>query len=377
MKNLHINIVTYVPKDSDRTKLERNEKLILGLNRLVNLHSPKYNIIVNVLINNSNDDKISNHLEETLKNISTKVYILTSLENNLMKARNSLIKFASIHDGENYITQFDDDDYIFDSSYKTFDAFMNSSDDVFKERINLFMFLWKHKNEDLFMPMDLKTNPFKDLGKSIFTFCDCNWIAYAPYLINNFILFPDFLDSGYLEDNYFHMRSCLVNHKANFILSPIYIWDESTAGVSKTDDNLTRKVFNYFKSGIVGYDSDAYIVRNGKLKQVFDTESIDYPTKYKQFIVKGIDTILSVEDSLEFDYSEMRYRFKYIDKSPIRIISTVEDYIKSYTTYQLKVQSDIDPAIKLIRDLVILENGSSGIVNKDSPYLKTLIVEQV
>lgn len=383
MTNLHMNVVTYVPKGSNVTRLESVNKLIPSIANLANYHSDEIcHLVLNVMVNNSDDPVILNNLKIRLQYLlcGVEIHVYHTLRNNLMHARNILIQQASMHEGENFVTQFDDDDRILDNSFETIDSFMNyANEDQFKTRLNFFMFLWERVDGDWLMPKDLKSKPIDQVGKSTFSFSNWGWIAYVPYLINNLILYPEFLDSPYMDDNYFHVRSYMVNHRSNFILSPFYVWNnrDNGGGVSKIHTENIDKTFEYFKTGNLGYDADVFLIQDGELVPTESTDSICYPVASTSAIVlKGHNKLVSPK-SIEFDYAEMRYRLNNPERSAIRVISTVEEFIKLNSTYQLRLQANMDPAMKAIRKLVIREDGYNGKVRPDSPYLNALIAEIV
>lgn len=383
MTNLHMNVVTYVPKGQKVTKLESVGKLIPSITEFAKHHDNNVcKLILNVLVNNSDESIILDNLLDSLKHLlsyKVEIRIFHSNENNLMLARNTLLYAASTYSGENFVTQFDDDDRLFDHSYITIDSFMKrSSEAQFRDRLNFFMFLWERLDGTFLMPKDLKSKSIDRVAKSIFTFSNWGWIAYVPYLVNNFIMYPDSIESPYMDDNYFIIRAFIVNRKSNFITSPFYIWNNvgNPNRVSKIHDKFLDTIFRYFRTGSVGFDADVYSIINSDLVRIYDTSLISYPLDFLYFIIKGDSNLYNTgQGKILFDYAEMRY--KLVTGEPLRVISTVEEYIKNNSVYQFISQSKLDPSFNAIRNLVLEGDDEISHVIKGSPYLYTLITEMI
>lgn len=335
MIKLHINIVTYIPKGESKTLMEIKDTLLPTL-----LDKDfRFNIQLNVLINNSNEESdvetLRDYLTDSIEKYGSNANysISTSTENDLMKARNRLFKVA-FKDPDSLIMQLDDDDRML-PNWKVVANTIIHSPLMHEDRLNFYMFRWERDDGDFMLPKDIKLKPLSELGKSTFTFSNWGWITKTTYIMNNQLMFPEFMDTPKLDDNFFHIKSHLMNPHANFILTPLYVWNNrhNKGSVSNRKREFVDKLMEYFKSGNPGYIMTPYIIRSNELERFTEKDmTAFFPEDLGpiECLIKGYEHKVKVD----FIQSECCYKYKGMRlKSMIRL----DDYMRDYSTFQLRM----------------------------------------
>lgn len=364
-KLLNINIVTYVPRDAEhRTMMEIKDSLLPTL--LYN--DMAMDIILNVIINNDDTNEaysnlacyIGKWIEHSKSN--AKYRIIQTTENNLMRARNRLLELA-FDNPSSYTMQLDDDDKMLPTWYKFLEAVSNSYI-LDEDKLNFYMFKWERDDGDFYMPKDIKTKPIEELGRSTFTFSNWGWIAKTSYLMKNGLMYPDFIDSPKLDDNYFHLRSYIMNPEANYILCPIYVWNNKAnkSSVSNRKHEFVDDLMDYMKAGNPGYKITPYVIRDEYITPLHDLKDFSYPLEHIMEVYAKGKGHLS-KPGLMFDELEMCY--KYLGHRLRNIISAI-DFMKLYSTFQLRLLGKAYG--KVFKDLhteITIPNGRTENGNPD------------
>lgn len=389
MKHLNINVTTYVPKGKNKTVLELTDKLMPSLevfNSSANVRP--YKIILNVVLNNSTDENIIRELKSYMLNYvgkSMEINIFPTLKNSLTCARNFMVR-ENHKLPDSYCMFMDDDDKVMPNAAKSVDIIMNNIDrPEFQDRLNFYMFKWERHDGDFIMPRDIKTKPIEMIGKSTFTFSSWGWIANVNYLINNNILWPEFIKSPKLEDNYFHMRSHLVNSKSNFILTPIYVWNsrDNMSSMSNGKREFIDDLMEYLKTGNVGYDATPYVIRDKNLVELKSLGDFDYCEELGSIYLKGFSEPIQlgtdgVHEGWKFDHSEMCYK-TILSNRRIRNLISVNDFMRNYSTCQLRFLAAQDPIMKELHSNATIptERSINGKPDYDSIHKHDYIGELV
>lgn len=356
MKVLNINVVTYVPKDQNHhTMLEIKDSLlptlfVEGLEVMINL---------NVIINNDTSEEAKNNLQTYLhKYIDYNQhhgFILQTDENNLMKARNKLLRRAFMNP-RSYTMQLDDDDRMM----PTWKSFINAVIDSYyidEDKLNFYMFKWERDDGDFYMPKDIKSKPIEELGRSTFTFSNWGWIAKTSYLMKMGLVYPEFIESPKLDDNYFHLRSYIMNPEANYILCPIYVWNNKTnkSSVSNRQHEFVDDLMEYFKAGNPGYKMTPLIIRDGLLQSLDDLGQFSYPCPDLKCIHIKNYPEGEFKFDVEFDEVEMCYKYQF---QRLKNLMPLKEYVKLYSTYQLRLLGKVyGDKFKSLHEYMTIPNG--------------------
>lgn len=248
MRQLTILISSYYD-DNNNNKFQNNKVLLEQLPIIYNSQL----IDVKILLG------INNYKGQDLSWIPAWIEPITFSTNNLMLMRNRLIEAAYEDNPDAFITQVDDDDHFYDPN--RVETYLPHLRD---DRLSFFMFRWlkPYKSDREWYPTKLSLMP-----NETFTFSNWGWIASVRYLVENGYGYPEFIEDGYLDDNYFHIKSYLINHEADFYMNPLYVWDNTNPGVSKGWDRqpMTHKIMNWYKHGNpkIGYKMDYKVISKG------------------------------------------------------------------------------------------------------------------
>lgn len=377
MKRLYIAVTTYVPKGTDCTLMEAKDKLLPSVAPIFN--HPEYSTTLMITINNSEDEDIVVRTKDYIRKYipeGSQVVIMPTTRNSLTIARNSMTRKAHLT-SDSYIMFMDDDDRILPSAEKSIRIIMrNIHRPEFQDRLNFYMFVWERADGDFFMPKDILSKTPDKLGNSTFTFSSWGWIANVSYLINNNILWPSFLESPKLEDNYFHLRSFLVNQKANFILTPIYVWNnrDNRSSMSNGRREFIDQFMEYLKVGSVGYQMTPYFIRGEEVVEAKNLKGLSYSDdSIGGFLIKGLG-ILN-KSQVSYDPVEMCYQY---NNRRLKNLIKVDDFMRENSTFQLRVLTncevnDFDEVYK--KSTVGSTSSYNGKANYDQEFANWVIAE--
>lgn len=231
MVNLHLNIVTFVPKDSDEPRIFINENL--DLNELT-----KY-ARVNIYVNGTNG--ISEVEVRKMMNyaFSSKFDSLNISEDPkpLGYCRNRLM-YASISYGATHIINLDDDDYLMG---------VDCINRVISKLPNKFIYIQRYKDGKFYPSVANDTADYILHGKFISNGYAC-MVMPVKSMIKYRISFPEMLDT--YEDNMFFMN-LLMKYNKDFVLlaNPYYRQYTHPEGefsmTTKASDKLMKEEYRF------------------------------------------------------------------------------------------------------------------------------------
>lgn len=361
MKTLNLSVVTYVPEFEVLTKMESVDKLIPSLitsirsSKLYKDHCLKTEEIIiklTIYLNGKVTPQVLEHFQDYLGDLRHFIYVevIEGEKVLLPEARNAIIKqlrrLRQPYEDDQYLYQFDDDDRV-PETY--FDLILTSiiSNIIDSDKLTFFLFVWERLDGDFVMPKDLKIRELNELYKSAFTFSSWNWITKLDYLIDNSILYPQgFINSPKLEDNYFHLRSCLVNNNANLILNIAYIWNnrDNLSSMSNSARLFIDDLTDYLKTGSVGYEiNQCYHILAPNEYAYVDNKS------YLKRLTHNLGNALFLDylgNELSLEYDEFS-RTYYHNGRVVTELMPLQDYITNRSLFQFRLLSELNIGSRL------------------------------